>query len=165
MSRGIAWCVTAGFAAAAQLALSCTWTTTRPTVEAPAPTSHRATDPSAHLPLDPPVEAPDTAKLPGTPRVLIQDVVGATPDEAGAIFAEVAKQIEQCKLRTSGVVRVRVKASGGDVKTTLQSTSNDDAIDQCVLSAVALNVDNALEPSTSPSETSPDLESVLTISW
>ena len=153
----------AGLAAAALLAMACTWTTTRPTLEARGPTSQTTTDPSAHLPL--PTKAPETAKLPGRPRVLIQDVVGATPDEAGAIFAEVAKEIEQCKLRTSGVVRVRVKASGGDVRTTLQSTSNDAAIDQCVLTVVALNVDNALEPSTSPSETSPDLESVLTISW
>jgi len=165
VSKRIAWGVTAGLAAAAQLFVACTWTTTRPTIEAPVPTSPGATDPSGHLPLDPPTEAPDAAELPGTPRVLIQDVVGATPDQVESIFAEVATQIKQCELRTSGVVRVRVKASDGDVRTTLQSTSNDTAVDQCVLSAVALNVDNALEPSTSPSEASPDLESVLTISW
>ena len=88
MSRGIAWCLAAGLAAAALHAVACTWTTTRPTEQAPAPTSPTTTDPSAHLPLAPPTEAADTTKLPGTPRVLIQDVVGATPDEAGAGLAD-----------------------------------------------------------------------------
>jgi hypothetical protein len=165
VTKGSAWCLTAGLAAAALLGVACSWTTTRPALETEPPSSPTITDPSAHLPLDPPTAASKTARLPGTPRVLIQDVIGATSDQVEAIFAEVTKEIERCKLRTSGVVRVRVKASDGDVKTSLQSTSNDAAVDQCVLTAVALNVDSALEPSTSPSETSPDLESVLTISW
>jgi len=158
----------AGLAVAALLAVGCTWTTTRPTAPSKsAPSAAPTEDPSAHLPDDPPAPAAtaEESKLAGTPKVLIQDVVGATPDEAQAIFAEIAKEIAQCKPPTSGVVRVRVKASGGDVRTTLKATSNDEALDQCVLTAVAVNVDEALEPSTSPSEDSPDLESVVTVSW
>ena len=155
----------AGLAVVALFVAGCTWTTTRPTAELAESTAQPVTDPSAHLPDDPPAPEPETDKLAGTPKVLIQDVVGATPDEAQAIFAEIAKEIAHCKVPASGVVRVRVKASGGDVRTTLKATSNDMDVDQCVLSAVAVNVDNALEPSTSPSEDTPDLESMITVSW
>ncbi|MBW2455891.1 MAG: hypothetical protein JRI68_15350 [Deltaproteobacteria bacterium] len=154
-----------GLAVLALFVVACTWTTTRPTAELAEPSAPPATDPSAHLPDDPPAPKAETDKLAGTPKVLIQDVVGATPDEAKAIFADIAKEIARCKAPASGVVRVRVKASGGDVRTTLKATSNDADVDQCVLTAVAVNVDNALEPSTSPSEDSPNLESVVTVSW
>jgi len=159
---------TIGVLAAALALGGCTWTSERPATATRSAVAAAASDSVAAEPV---VPMPPRAVLPeadplSLAEVRIEQVVGVTPAAAGALLAEVPEQLEQdCQVRTSGMVQVRIVAHGSEVATTLRGSSHDAAVDACVLTVVAQNLDDALEPSTSPAEGSPPIESFVTVSW
>jgi hypothetical protein len=99
--------------------------------------------------------------------VTIDQVVGTTPETAGAIFADASEKVERCNGAGGGMMKVRLEAKGSSVKYSVApGTTVAENARECVLKSLSTaELDDALAPSTSPSERTPGIESVLTIRW
>jgi len=101
------------------------------------------------------------------PEIRVTDVVGMTIGEAGAILDPVTDPLEQCKTSGRGFVKIAIKAEADRTALTVDPSSTVDAPTRlCVLKALSvLNIDDVMQPSASPSEAAPRVESQLIISW
>ena len=101
------------------------------------------------------------------PEIRVTDVVGMTIGQAGAILDPATDPLEQCKTTRRGFVKVVVKADANRTALTVDPSSTLDAATRlCVLKALSvIDIDQVLQPSGSPSEATPRVESQLIISW
>jgi hypothetical protein len=149
------------------LAAGCSWTSERPVQDLPATepveTSEAAVEPPPPMPS---AAEPGVSLLPG-PSVTIDQVTGTTPETAGAIFAEASERMERCSGVGGGVMKVRLESEGASVKFSVEpGTTVAENARECVLKSLSTaELDDILTPSTSPSERTPGMQSVLTIQW
>ena len=145
------------------------WTTTRPEVpDLPAPTARP--EPTI-APVLPPQAASSSAEseapLPPLlePLIRLHEVEGASPADAAGLLREAPDRIEKCRGIPGGVISLHLRAHKGKLSTSVQSARADPATTECILEAIAFGQDESTSPSTSPSERTRDVESMLTISW
>lgn len=149
---------------------ACVWTETRPTVPMPPPEPPE--EPPEPLAKPPAPQAPEAepeavpTELPGMPSIRIAEVVGTTPTEAEALFAEAGEPLSQCAGEGAGMLRVRFSSDGVRTKFDVDPTSTlDPEARECALEALSIADLPTEEGVASPSERSPRIESLLEISW
>ena len=99
------------------------------------------------------------------PLIRLHEVLGASPGDAAILFDDLPERLEKCHGNPGGVVKLHFASRSGKVSAELRSSDADPDTTQCILEAIAFDTDEATSPSTSPSERTRDLESMVTISW
>jgi hypothetical protein len=129
---------------------------------------------SSPAPAEPAPAAPAAAadeepvEIGGPPLLRVGSLGGATPEQAGEIFAPVVEQLEGCASGAErGVLHVRlsVERSRTAFRVDPATTRVASATRECVLQALSALDERALGHSTSPSEATPVVESQLVVSW
>jgi hypothetical protein len=152
----------------------CVWTEHRPVVELPPeppveppPAAAVMPPPAPPPPPTPPVDEPSTFFT--APSIRIEEVVGTTPADAGAMFEEMADPIQQCGGEGGGVLRVRLASDGASTFFSIDPESPlDPSRRECVFEALSLRgqpSDHSVDPSLSPSDRPPRVQSLMTIQW
>lgn len=155
---------------------ACTFKSTRPS--APAGTVREPLRAQAE-PV-PQASAPAVADVPEEPRmpvtepaiqrppfIRIEDVVGTSPQLAGAVFAPVTDSMERCAGAGGGFMRVHVSTSGERTRMEIDPTSSAPGeARECVLESLSLLDTGPLEETAaSPSDAPPRMDTQLVISW
>src|SRR5262245_51476737 len=152
----------------------CVWTEKRPTVVVP-PSAPVKEAPAAALAVPPkkppPPAAPEpTEALPeetrAAPSIRLEEVQGATPEEAGVIFSKATEPLELCGPSAGGVFRVHFDRKRN--RTTFRFDPKTMATEQareCVLQALSISeADETIENARDPSERLQYVQSLLIIS-
>lgn len=162
---------------AALIALSACWTTVRPTKPVPHPIGDpepvAAVTPSGVASVDADGDAPPPApsspvqvgELP-IPSVELTELSGPGAASLNAAYVPIIKQhLESCGAKKGDIVEVALITQDGDILTRLRNSTADATVGACVVQRLAVDMDNVLSPSKSPSERLENVQSVLTIRW
>lgn len=118
-------------------------------------------------PKPPPDEPPGTTIEPrvGLPEVVITEVEGA-PVATMVRYIDVSERLEGCAGPYGESVEVVMVAENGRIKTSLQDTTADQAVTDCVLNALAADladVGDIIAASGTPSDRPARVKSLVTI--
>ncbi len=163
--------------AGALVTLPACWTTVRPTkpvphpigepepVAAVTPEGSAAVDADGDAPPPAPASPVQVGELP-IPSVELTEISGPGAASLNAAYVPVIKQhLESCGARKGDVVEVALVTQDGDILTRLRNSTADATVGACVVQRLAVDMDNVLSPSKSPSERLEDVQSILTIRW
>jgi len=157
--------------------LSACWTTVRPTkpiphpIGEPEPVAVASPGGSATVDADgtAPTPAPSSAVTVGElpiPKVELTELSGPGAASLNAAYVPIIRDhLESCGAKKGDIVEVTLITENGDILTRLRKSTADATVGACVVQRLAVDMDNVLSPSKSPSERLEDVQSILTIRW
>jgi hypothetical protein len=136
-----------------------------PTVPTPVPVP-----PPAELPEDPVEGAPAPEMLaPPEPRVMVDEMEGASREEAERLLLDTREELEECAGETAGLIRIHLTGSLESTRMTIDPESMmevDSHTRTCVLQALStVDLGESLSTSPSPSDRPTGFTAQLTVSW